>query len=147
MSGDDETKPPGDGSPLALDTLLYFELDGEGYGFPVADVAGVISCGNLRAVPGASASVLGLTEWRGAVLTVLDLPRLLGRETPEAPACLVRLGPPLAQTAFFLPATVQLIEVALDGNAGNTLHESKPVRRIDPVDLVRALENEMRSEA
>ena len=58
----------------------------------------------------------------------------------------MRLGPPLAQTAFFLPATVQLVDVSLDEAGGGALHEGKPVHCIDPAVLVRGVENEMRND-
>ena len=51
-------------------------------------VAGVDDPGEMRIVPGAPPSVVGLTEWRGRVVTVLDLAILTGtaafsRSQPE----------------------------------------------------------------
>ena len=121
-----------------------FDLGGERYAFHVAAIGGVSSCGSMRRVPGCPAAVLGLAEWRGALLTVLDLPRLLGHDTPGDLPCLVRLAPPLLHTAFFLPATVQLQELSAGPGDATPFHDGKPVRMLEPIALVRALEREMR---
>ena len=94
------------------------------------DVGGLANCGPLRRVPGTPAAVLGLTEWRGTLLTVLDLPRMLGAPASAAEPCLVRLAPPLRGVAFYLPAVVRV------------LRDSR--RALDPLALVRRLEAEIR---
>ena len=54
------------------------------YGIPVAQVRGVIRLGAIVRVPGAPRSVLGIVNVRGAVVTVLDLARILARERAVA---------------------------------------------------------------
>jgi chemotaxis signal transduction protein len=93
---------------------LCFELGGVDYALPLCAVSGVAECGALRAIPGAPPPVLGVTEWRGHLLTVLDLPRLLGHTRPPGRALLVRLAPPLAALAFHLPATVRIAAAAVE---------------------------------
>ena len=93
--------------------LLMFDLDSCHYAIRAAAVTGVAECGPVREVPGAPRSMLGLAEWRGHLLTVLDLPRLLGHATPSGPACLIRLAPPLQGTSLFLPVNVRLASLAV----------------------------------
>jgi hypothetical protein len=88
--------------------LLRFELAGAAYALRLADVRGVVECGTLRGIPRAPAAVLGVTEWRGNLLTVVDLPRLLGHASPTDRGLLVRLAPPLAPHAFSLPPSVRV---------------------------------------
>ncbi|MGH7449044.1 MAG: chemotaxis protein CheW [Longimicrobiales bacterium] len=60
-----------------IDTIT-FRLAGETYAIGAEDVSGVFPLSALTPVPGASDPVLGITEWRGDLLTILDLRRLLG---------------------------------------------------------------------
>jgi hypothetical protein len=132
--------------------LLAFRLGGELHAVRVSDVGGVVSCEALRQVPGSPAGVLGLAEWRGSVLTVLDLARLLERSAPDEPACLIRLGPPMDQTALHLPATVQLIESRLERRSSTGSDEGEPIwfcegepiRLVDPWELVRRVDAQIR---
>jgi chemotaxis signal transduction protein len=71
-------------------------------------VAGLMDAGPVRTVAGAPAGVLGLAEWKGRLLTVLDLPALIGEGPRPEPASLVRLGPPYPFTALYVPATVRM---------------------------------------
>jgi hypothetical protein len=94
----------------------------------------------VRSVPGTPPEIVGLAEWRGSLLTVLDLPLLLGSraaERDEREACLVRLATPLRGVAFFLPAPVRLLRV--DAERDDPVCVS-----IDAHRLVRALESRMR---
>lgn len=125
--------------------LLTFHLDSCGYAVRAAAVHGVAECGRIRTVPGAPPGVLGLVEWRGNLLTVLDLPRLLGHVTSVGPACLLRLGPPLQGTALFLPAVLRMIAASpgrlADAQPGDGLDtielEGRRVLVIDPARLAR----------
>ncbi len=111
-----------------MERLLRFTLERTAYAFPLAHVAGLASCGVIRPVPGTPAVVLGLTEWRGTLLTVLDLARLLGRCPDAAEPCLIRLAPPQRGVALYLAAALRLDPI-----------EAKPdpaSRRIDLLGLV-----------
>lgn len=132
--------------------ILIFRLEDELHAIRVNDIGGVVSCEGLRALPGSPAGVLGVAEWRGAVLAVLDLPGYLGRAAPDEPACLIRLAPPLEQTALYLPASVQLPEHRLEppatadaeGEASGWTCGDEPVCLVDPREIVLRLEAEMR---
>lgn len=62
----------------------------------------------IRPVPGARPEILGLTEWRGRILSVLDLPLLIDAASDGTPGCLLRLAPPFQYCALYLPASVRL---------------------------------------
>ena len=133
--------------------LLLFDLDSCPYALRAAAVNGLAECGPVREVPGAPPAVLGLVEWRGHLLTVLDLPQLLGHATPNGPACLIRLGPPLQGTSLFLPVTVRMATLASltvpptraaePGVAETVEHEGRLIRLIDPSTLVRRTEKQL----
>jgi hypothetical protein len=137
---------------------LLFALGGRNYAIRVAAVGGVADSGPIREVPGAPSSVVGLTEWRGNVLTVLDLPHLLGHPPGDAQPCLVRLAPPLHQAALLLTVYVSVAEIVGDfaafdaeGPAGESHdfmarfeYEGSVVRLIDPVRLFRHVGSQVR---
>ena len=116
-----------------MERTLVFRMGQQLHAIPVNAIGGVVSCESLREIPGAPAGVLGLAEWRGSVLTVLDLPRYLGCRAQDEPACLIRLAPPLDHTALYLPASVQLTE-----------NSDEAVSVVDPREIVRRVETEMR---
>lgn len=94
------------------------------YSLRLADVTGVAPPRALRSVPGAPESVLGLADWRGGLLTVLDLGRLIDERPAGAQPWLIRLAPPFENVAL---ATGALPTIA-DGG-GNAV-------RLDPASLV-----------
>jgi purine-binding chemotaxis protein CheW len=51
---------------------VLFRLDTESYGVNVQDVREVLRVGEIRPVPGASCSVLGVINVRGVIVSVLD---------------------------------------------------------------------------
>lgn len=65
----------------AIDAIR-FGLAGELYAIAAENVSGVFPLRTLTAVPGAREPVLGITEWRGDLLTILDLRRLLALPVP-----------------------------------------------------------------
>jgi hypothetical protein len=143
----------GDSVPqeAAADRSLVFRLQGKLHAIPVREIGGVVSCEGLRALPGAPRGVLGLAEWRGSVLAVLDLPHYLGCEPPHEPACLIRLAPPMDQTALYLPATVKLTENRLKSSVDPSAEngdprscDGEPVVLVNPREIVRRLETEIR---
>lgn len=58
--------------------LITFSLGGERYAIELRYVVEVFRLTNLSQLPGAAAPVFGVTAWRGELLTILDLRRLLG---------------------------------------------------------------------
>lgn len=57
---------------------LTFQLDGQAYAAPLAQVSEVIRIGEVTPVPGAAADLLGVRHLRGRVVPVLDGRRRLG---------------------------------------------------------------------
>jgi len=74
---------------------------------------------------------LGLVEWRGRLLTVIDLPPLLRDAARGEAACLVRLAPPHDHLAFHVPAVVLVRDLGQE--------EGPPRRLLDPAMLIRDL--------
>lgn len=58
--------------------VITFRLAKETYTVATAWVSGVFPLHAITPVPGAGELVLGITEWRGDLLTLIDLRRLLG---------------------------------------------------------------------
>jgi len=138
--------------PSAPRRVLLFTLGGRGYALRASDVKGLADPDPWRTIPGAPPGVAGLVEWRGNILTVLDLPLLLGLDRTEGPPCLIRLAPPMHHAALWVTASVRVAEVTaaceplekdgrpVDPYAGIFDHESERVRLIDPRGLVRRAE-------
>lgn len=124
---------PPRGSPPTAERHLRFTLEGTAYALPLTHVDGLASCGVIRPVPGAAPAVLGLTEWRGTLLTVLDLPRLLGRRPAACEPCLIRLAPPLHGVALHLPAPVRVdpAEAETPGTACQRIDVLRLLQRIE----------------
>jgi purine-binding chemotaxis protein CheW len=61
--------------------MLTFSLGRERFAIPSSNVFAVFSLAELVPLPGATAPVVGLTRWRGDVLTILDLRSLVGTRT------------------------------------------------------------------
>ncbi|MDQ6831633.1 MAG: chemotaxis protein CheW [Gemmatimonadota bacterium] len=61
--------------------LITFTLAGERFAAETRSVLEVFRLADLTTLPGAQAPVLGLTAWRGRLLTVLDLRAALGIST------------------------------------------------------------------
>ncbi len=61
--------------------LITFTLAGERFGIETRSVLEVFRLADLTTLPGAQAPALGLTAWRGRLLTVLDLRAALGIST------------------------------------------------------------------
>lgn len=137
---------------------LLFALEGRDYAIRVAAVGGVAEAGPIREIHGAPPAVVGLAAWRGNVLTVLDLPRVLGHPPGDAAPCLVRLAPPLHQAALLLTTYLSVADVngapddfeakAFEGKTHDFIvqveHDGSVVRMIDPVRMFRHIGNEMR---
>lgn len=138
--------------------VLLFALGGRDYAIRVSAVGGVAECGPIRRVPGAPSAVVGLAEWRGNVLTVLDLAHLLDHPPGDAQPSLVRLVPPLQQAALLLTAHLSAAEVVADLDAPDAegpapvsgefltrfAHDGGEIRLIDPVRMLRHLDTRLR---
>lgn len=72
--GEDATPP----SPPVQ--LVAFVLDGEEYAVPIGDIREVVVAGDVVPVPSAPPFIVGLTNVRGRIVTVLDLERRFGLE-------------------------------------------------------------------
>ena len=144
--------PPAD-APSADERMLLFRSGSTQYALQVSAIGGVTDWGEIRRVPGAPSSVLGLTERRGKLLMVLDLPRLLGRPIGERARCLVRMAPPFHQSAMALPQTIRVVRirdplVPAPAEPDEVVcsqfeHEGQPVRLIDPRLVARLVEREL----
>ena len=118
---------------MPAERRIVFKLDGRGCALSLDRVAGVDDPGEMRIVPGAPRAVVGLTEWRGRVLTVLDLAIMTGAPPFSGLRCLVVLAPPLDGTAFLVPAPVDLrSHEPPDGPSRNP----STLLLLDPVGLV-----------
>jgi hypothetical protein len=111
--------------------ILRFRLARGDYALPLASVSGLAEPGPVRAVPGAPAGVLGLVEWHGRLLTLLDTPRLLNDAPQDEPGCVIRLAPPLDHTGLHVPASIWMEEASAE------------VTLLNPAQLVTRLEAEI----
>ena len=122
MDGQEPQPSPGPGrGPVPPARVLLLAIAERRFALPAEIVAGLADCGPIYPVPGAPPVVLGLAEWRGSVVTVLDLQPTLGAPPSDAPACLVRLRPPLQHIALHARAGVSL----------RPFHEALPVAGAD----------------
>jgi chemotaxis signal transduction protein len=87
---------------------LYFQLGGAPYAIALEAIADVAPAGPIHRVPLSPPAILGLSEWRGRAIAVIDLPSLL--DVPDAAlrgtAHMMRLTGPLHGAALFVPAAV-----------------------------------------
>jgi chemotaxis signal transduction protein len=114
------------------EALLVLSLARGRYALGLGQVAGLAACGPLRGVPLAPPVVPGLTEWRGRLLTVVDLPAILGEGPRGRWETLVRIAPPHEHTALFVPGPVHLIR---DGACGGA-----ECARLDPAAILARIE-------
>jgi chemotaxis signal transduction protein len=71
----------------SMELSLVFRLCGELYALPAADVLKVVEPGPVSRLPRLPAAILGISHYRGRVLTVVDLAVLiLGRADAVPPA-------------------------------------------------------------
>jgi hypothetical protein len=116
--------------------FIGFRVGVSEYAIELEHISGLADCGPIRKVDGTPTEILGLVEWRGRILTVLDLPALLGKPPCDGPMCLIRLSGSMARTALSVPAPVSFL------SADHNLPGSD-VAMIDPAELVSQLETEI----
>jgi hypothetical protein len=129
---------------------LVFDHASRLWGVEAALVAGVVEYGAVRPVPGAPPAVLGLCEWRGILLTVLDLPVLAGIGATAGARRLLRLAEPCGRLALSVPASVRLEAITTVGGAERIVEregEGAPVRFLDAAGAVARLEAQLRGRA
>ncbi len=114
------------------DRVLVLRLARGSYAIRERDVSGVARSGGLRPVPRSPRPVLGLTEWRGRLLTVLDLPALVDDAPLGSASCLVRLAPPHDRTALMVPGPVRLERM-------ENLRDASGLVWLEPVALLERL--------
>lgn len=144
-----EPDPPQSANPAQSQRVLLLELKRERYALSLDAVAGLGEPGPIRKVHGAPRAVLGLVEWRGRLLTVVDLPRLVDDEGCPGAPCIVRLGTPLDNLALYVPGSVKLAPAPLPAKPfARTLaaaphdpaplleHAGQRLRLIDPARLM-----------
>lgn len=93
-----------------VERRLVFSLASGAYGLRLEAISGVAELTSWRPVPGAPPGVLGLTEWGGRPLTVLDLPGLIQEQPGRGDASLVRLAAPFDHLALYVPASLRVEE-------------------------------------
>jgi hypothetical protein len=149
-----EAPSTSDRSPGPPARVLLLDLGSQRFALRAEIVAGLAECGICYAVPGAPPEVLGLTEWRGSVITVLDLQPTVGDAPPETPPCLVRLRPPLQHIALHVRAGLSLqpfheARPIAGGDARGRIgqrfeHGGLPVLLLDPGRWVQRMEHALR---
>jgi chemotaxis signal transduction protein len=118
--------------------VLYFQLDGAPYAFPLPAIADVAPAGSIHAVPLSPPAILGLAECRGRAIAVIDLPALLNasRATGRSSASLMRLAGPLHGAAFLVPAAI-FSGRAMPADAGHVFIDGHLHVLLDPEGLVK----------
>ena len=97
--------------PAEAQSALMFRLALRRYAIPLRRTSGVQDLGALRRIPNSPRRWLGLTEWSGRVLNVIDLPYLLGDRAVERAKSIVRLREPHSGIALYVPAHLGLTEL------------------------------------
>jgi len=98
------------------DAFVNFRLGGEGFGIPLAQVREIAPVGRIAEVPLAPASIRGLANLRGRVVTLIDVSRLFSLPLPEARGPEDRLAlvlsSPFEHLALFVHAPVEIAHAA-----------------------------------
>jgi len=122
---------------------IVFALGSGLHALNLKEISGVADAGVVRKVPRAPLAVLGLAEWRGRLITVIDLPHLLGERCDPGSASLLRLAPPLDHLAFFVPAHVEVRSLDTIGDPGKGEGGEKTPRILEPGDLLARIESHL----
>lgn len=113
--------------------VLLIQLHGEARAIPAGMVQGIISLGNLTPVPTAPPEVLGIVEWQGQVVPVVDL----GRE--DNADSRVRIGAPLVVIDWPVGRTRGVVALLVERvGSVQPAHEAS-ARPLDVESLLEAL--------
>jgi purine-binding chemotaxis protein CheW len=97
---DDSFAAPPAADMAAKVSLLAIRLAGKGFAIRLAEIAGLFADKKITRVPGASASMLGIAGFRGAIVPVYDLQCLLGEPAAKAARWLVHAAAAPVAFAF-----------------------------------------------
>lgn len=126
----------GDRASAATVEMLGFTVGRERYAIESHFVVAVMQLVDLVPLPGAQAPVIGVTRWRGDVLTVLDLRRVVG----GAPRALDDLGRVIVvgETAAEFGVLADILDglLSLDPTA---LHPLPSTRNVEIPGLLRGV--------
>lgn len=112
---------------------LTFQLDGQAYAAPLAQVSEVIRMGEVTPVPGAAADLLGVRHLRGRVVPVLDGRRRLGLPPCDADSEDVRVVM-LTHATYWIGLRVDAVgELLVPDAAVAPPPPGRAVRTDDPV--------------
>lgn len=132
---------------MATEAYLLFSLERRRYAIRLSAIEGVDPAQAIRPVPGAPPHVLGLAHRRGRLLTVFDLPGIVGDDSSGGSPSLLRLVAPHAGLALFLPASTWIGHLETSEKRGGSIEwEGRSHRLLVPEELVeRACSKEARS--
>jgi len=150
MHGESSADRSNPGEPRR-ERLLLFRIGGKYHGLMLASIAALSPPGRIRRVRPSTPGVLGITEWRGRLLTVLDLSLLLEADETSPPLSLIHLATPFERTTLYLAGPVRLeacdvarhLEPDIDGTR-RLEFEGEAVRLVEPavlMDRIRTLRN------
>lgn len=116
-------------SPGEMLELITFALADEVYAIESRYVHAVFLLADLSPLPGAEPPVLGVTTWRGGLLTILDLRRVLGLSvaTLNALSRVIVVGQ--HRPAFGILADAAQDLVTLQASEVQALHDAVAARR------------------
>jgi purine-binding chemotaxis protein CheW len=96
----------------ARQDLLAIRIGARRLAIRLSEIAGLFADKKITPVPGAAAGMLGIAGFRGSILPVYDLCRLMGLSVAEAPRWLVIAA--AAPVAFSFEAFEEQIRVPAD---------------------------------
>ena len=120
--------------------VLSFDLGGESFGIRMDHLREVISLPDrLRTVPGTPDWIAGLTEVRGAIVTIIDPAPMFEKAWEEGEANAVILRPPRRTVGILLRGPVQILgalgdEPGDETQAGEKTGGRDDVGEIEPTD-------------
>lgn len=90
---------------------LTFRLARQAYAIPLHRTCGVRDLGPVRKIPDASPAWVGVADWSGHLLSVIDVPLVLEDRGVQSVRTLVRLREPNETLALYLPSHLGLTQV------------------------------------
>ncbi len=94
------------------DQCVRFQLGGRTFGIPLAQIGEIAFVGRISRVPLAPPAIRGVTNWRGRVITLIDVATLTGRALPparrEEEKLALILGAPYEHLGLYVHAPVEI---------------------------------------